>query len=96
MPPKKRKSIGQITPAAKKIKAIRASETPEQRELRLQQERIRASTSRARETLEERELRLHQDRVRASASRAKEMSQEQELCLEPVSYTHLDVYKRQL
>ncbi|GBO43391.1 hypothetical protein AVEN_128537-1, partial [Araneus ventricosus] len=51
MPPKKRQSIGQVHPKTRREKVMRACETPEQHDARLEQSRLRMSASRAIEHL---------------------------------------------
>ena len=57
MPPKKRPKYG-ISAAAERIRAIRASETEEERNERLQAAAERSAERRQQETAEEQELRL--------------------------------------
>jgi len=59
MPPK-RAVIGRNTAYAKRKRAQRAVETPEQREVRLELNRLRERQSRAVETPEQHEARLEQ------------------------------------
>ena len=68
MPPK-RKAIGRSTPQARKKKALRASETDEQREARLETARVRNAQAFSSETLQQRDARLETVRVRIARSR---------------------------
>ena len=56
MPLKRRGKFGRQTPAAKRMAEARATETPEERQLRQRSDRDRASETRAAETPEERQL----------------------------------------
>ncbi|KAG8308682.1 hypothetical protein J6590_104057 [Homalodisca vitripennis] len=56
MPPK-RQAIGRSTPQARKKRAIRASESDEQRVLRLENIRVHAAETRSTESSEQRKLR---------------------------------------
>jgi hypothetical protein len=78
MPPKKRASIGQINPQARRAKLLRAAETPEQRESRLEQQRVRQAEVRADEAPHVYEKRLEQQRVRQAEVRAGETTHEYE------------------
>ncbi|GFT40365.1 hypothetical protein TNCV_3115451 [Trichonephila clavipes] len=51
---------------------VRATETPEQYQVRLQSQQVRQNASRAAETPEQRQSRLHDDQVRHRAARAAE------------------------
>ncbi|GFU20613.1 hypothetical protein TNCV_3785121 [Trichonephila clavipes] len=57
MPPKRR-AIGRSTPQARKRRALRASESDEQRALRLENLRVHATETRSSESSDHRELRL--------------------------------------
>lgn len=72
MPPKKRKSIGQISTKSKQMKQQRAAETTRQRDTRLYMQRVRQAETRATETTVERNARLQDLRERAKISRAVE------------------------
>lgn len=84
MPPKR---IGRSTSQARKKRALRASETLEQREARL--ETVRACTAQAWsiETLEQREERLNIDRERTAEARFSETPEQRETRLETVRTT---------
>ncbi|KAG8299992.1 hypothetical protein J6590_087516 [Homalodisca vitripennis] len=62
MPPK-RQAIGRSTPQARKKRAIRASESDEQRVLRLENIRVHAAETRSTESSEQRKLRLETNRI---------------------------------
>ncbi|GBM23386.1 hypothetical protein AVEN_138635-1 [Araneus ventricosus] len=64
MPPKKRKSIGQAHSKTRIAKVMRARETPEQSDARVEQSSLRMSASRTIETPEVRRDRLQEDRHR--------------------------------
>ena len=81
MPPK-RKAIGRSTPQARKKKALRASETDEQREARLETIRVRTAQSRSSETDEQREARLETIRIRTAQARSSETDEQREARLE--------------
>jgi len=81
MPPK-RAVIGRNTADAKRKRAQRAVETPEQREVRLESNRLRERQSRAVETPEQHEARLEQVRIKATTRRAAETPQQHENRLE--------------
>jgi len=70
MPPK-RAVIGRNTADAKRKRAQRAVETPEQHEARLEQVRIKATTRRAAETPQQNENRLEGNQLRAAQSRQR-------------------------
>ncbi|GBL58862.1 hypothetical protein AVEN_91114-1 [Araneus ventricosus] len=82
MPPKKRQSIGEVHPKTRRTKVMRACETPEQRDARVEQSRLRMSASRAIETHEVRRDRLEEDRHRRAASRANETTEQREARVE--------------
>lgn len=69
---KRKSSFGRNTSNSKRMKVNRVTESVEQRVTRLEDLRVRASTSRAAEKAEERDRRLRTERVRASTSRAAE------------------------
>ena len=71
MPPKKRPSCGK-TPAAKRMRLQRSSETEEQHEARLQTQCKRQATLRENETFEQHEARLQTKRERQAAIRENE------------------------
>ncbi|XP_054290927.1 uncharacterized protein LOC129005912 [Macrosteles quadrilineatus] len=76
--PRKKSNIGRTTRKARQHAAIRAAETSEDRDARLEDQRVRASTSRAAETHEQRDARLEDQRVRASTSRAAETPEQRD------------------
>lgn len=71
MPPK-RKSIGQSTLKAKKVRALRATETEGERRNRLETNRLCNAELRRTETDEQRAERQESDSVRTTVSRASE------------------------
>ena len=77
MPPKKA-SIGRSTSKARKRKASLQSETDEQREARLESNRIRNAETRSSESVEQREIRLETNRVRTAQARNSDTVQQQE------------------
>ncbi|XP_067129653.1 uncharacterized protein [Centruroides vittatus] len=81
MPPK-RQSIGRSTSQARKKKALRASETDEQRESRLETNRVRTAQARSSQTNEQRESRLETDRVRTAQARSSQTNEQRESRLE--------------
>lgn len=83
MPPK-RAVIGRNTADAKRKRAERAAETPEQREVQLESNRQRDQQSKAAETPEQREMRLESNRLRDRQSRAVETPEQHEARLEQV------------
>ncbi|EPB70224.1 hypothetical protein ANCCEY_10689 [Ancylostoma ceylanicum] len=78
MPPKKRDSPGRVDPRTKRVQDSRTSETPEEREARLEDNRIRNAESRAAETTERRNARLEQNRLRVAESSATETHEQRE------------------
>ncbi|GBM23120.1 hypothetical protein AVEN_150535-1 [Araneus ventricosus] len=76
MPPKKRQSIGQVHTKTRRAKIMRACETPNQRDARVEQSRLMKSAFRAIETPEVRRDRLEDDRHRRAASRANETTEQ--------------------
>ncbi|GBN10694.1 hypothetical protein AVEN_181247-1 [Araneus ventricosus] len=78
MPPKKRNSIGQAHSKTRIAKVMRACETPEQSDARVEQSSLRMSASRAIETTEVRRDRLEEDRHRRAASSANETTKQRE------------------
>ncbi|GFU73652.1 hypothetical protein TNCV_317141 [Trichonephila clavipes] len=54
----KRRAIGRSTPQARKRRALRASESDEQRALRLENLRVHATETRSSESSDQREVRL--------------------------------------
>lgn len=83
MPPK-RAVIGRNTADVKRKRAERAAETPEQREVRLESNRLRDQQSRAAKTSKQREIRLESNRLRERQSRAVETPAQHEARLEQV------------
>ncbi|GFU48147.1 hypothetical protein TNCV_4229871 [Trichonephila clavipes] len=63
----KRRAIGQSTPQARKRRALRASESDEQRALRLENLRVHATETRS---SDHREVRLETDRIRTNQIRS--------------------------
>ena len=63
MPPK-RQAIGRSAPQARNKRALRASESDEQRSLRIENLRVHAADSRSSESSEQRELWLETNRIR--------------------------------
>ncbi|GBM00524.1 hypothetical protein AVEN_77338-1 [Araneus ventricosus] len=82
MPPKKRQSSGQVHPKTRRARVMRACETPEQRDARVEQSRLRMSASRSIETPEVRRDRLEEDLHRRAASRANETTEQREARVE--------------
>ncbi|XP_077295183.1 uncharacterized protein LOC143917475 isoform X1 [Arctopsyche grandis] len=82
MSTKKRKSTKYINPKSKRVKLLRATETPQQREVRLELLRIRKAESRAAETTAQRQARLEQQRIRQAESRAAETTEQRQARLE--------------
>ncbi|XP_076635652.1 uncharacterized protein LOC143348863 isoform X1 [Colletes latitarsis] len=76
---RKRSNIGQVNSVSKRI---RATETPEDREARLKQHRVRMALSRATETTQQRRARLEQQRVRTALLRAAETTLQRQARLE--------------
>lgn len=69
---RKKSNIGRATRNVRRISTRKATETPQQKETRLEANRIRASTLRAAETVSQRNVRLADLRARASYTRAAE------------------------
>jgi hypothetical protein len=82
MPPKKRANIGQINPQARRAKLLRAAETPEQRESRLEQQRVRQAEVIAGETTHEYEERIGRQQIRQAQLRGAEQPRQRENRLE--------------
>lgn len=72
MPYKKKSCIGKHTLQSRKMKVNRCSETPYNRENRLNANRLRSNDFRACENLDIRQIRNEADRLRKSVSRAAE------------------------
>ncbi|KAF0987149.1 hypothetical protein HZS_1235, partial [Henneguya salminicola] len=75
MPPNRR-LIAQSTTQARKEIALRSSETNEQRERRLQMNRLRNVQSPSSESEEQREARLETVRVRTAEARSSETAEQ--------------------
>ncbi|GFU44735.1 hypothetical protein TNCV_2220521 [Trichonephila clavipes] len=74
MPPKRR-AIGRSTPQARKRRALRASESDEQRALRLENLRVHSTETRSSESSDQREVRLETDRIRTNQIRSSETTE---------------------
>ncbi|GFX58303.1 uncharacterized protein TNCV_204901 [Trichonephila clavipes] len=83
MPPKRR-AIGRSTPQARKRRALRASESDEQRALRLENLRVHATETRSSESSDQREVRLETDRTRSNQIRSSETTELREIRLQNV------------
>ncbi|GFY36535.1 ATP-dependent DNA helicase [Trichonephila clavipes] len=83
MPPKRR-AIGRSTPQARKRRALRASESDEQRALRLENLRVHATETRSSESSDQREVRLETDRIRTNQIRSSERTELRERRLQNV------------
>ncbi|GFY21464.1 ATP-dependent DNA helicase [Trichonephila clavipes] len=83
MPPKRR-AIGRSTPQARKRRALRASESDEQRSLRLENLRVHATETRSSESSDQREVRLETDRIRTNQIRSSETTELRERRLQNV------------
>ncbi|GFV21987.1 uncharacterized protein TNCV_4526731 [Trichonephila clavipes] len=83
MPPKRR-AIGRSTPQARKRRALRASESDEQRALRLENLRAHATETRSSESSDQREVRLETDRIRTNQIRSSETTELRERRLQNV------------
>ncbi|GFY31473.1 ATP-dependent DNA helicase [Trichonephila clavipes] len=83
MPPKRR-AIGRSTPQARKRRALRASESDEQRALRLENLRVHATETRSSESSDQREVRLETDRIRTNQIRSSETTELRERRLQNV------------
>ncbi|GFS95468.1 hypothetical protein TNCV_2805931 [Trichonephila clavipes] len=79
MPPKRR-AIGRSTPQARKRRALRASESDEQRALRLENLRVHATETRS----DQREVRLETNRIRTNQIRYSETTELRERRLQNV------------
>lgn len=82
--PSKRRAIGQSSLQARKKRALRSSESMEQRDIRLEANRLRNSQARSSESLEERNTRLRANRLRNSQARLTESVEERNTRLESV------------
>ncbi|GFT34016.1 hypothetical protein TNCV_4384681 [Trichonephila clavipes] len=74
MPPKRR-AIGRSTPQARKRRALRASESDEQRALSLENLRVHATETRSSESSDQREVRLETNRIRTNQIRYSETTE---------------------
>ncbi|GFT18961.1 uncharacterized protein TNCV_4725981 [Trichonephila clavipes] len=83
MPPKRRAN-GRSTPQARKRRALRASESDEQRALRLENLRVHASETRSSESSDQRKVRLETDRKRTNQIRSSETTELRESRLQNV------------
>ncbi|GFU85651.1 hypothetical protein TNCV_1719421 [Trichonephila clavipes] len=83
MPPKRR-AIGRSTPQARKRRALRASESDEQRALRLENLRVHATETRSSESSDQREVRLETNRIRTNQIRYSETTELRERRLQNV------------
>ncbi|GFX22687.1 uncharacterized protein TNCV_2994221 [Trichonephila clavipes] len=82
--PPKRRAIGRSTPQARKRRALRASESDEQRALRLENLRVHATETRSSESSDQREVRLETDRIRTNQIRSSERTELRERRLQNV------------
>nr|XP_029709441.1 uncharacterized protein LOC115255455 [Aedes albopictus] len=78
MPPKRRTAIGRSTNNAKRLKKARASETSENRNVRLASDRERHAEARSVESSESRAARLNADREYHAEARASETRENRE------------------
>ncbi|GFW44654.1 uncharacterized protein TNCV_4481991 [Trichonephila clavipes] len=76
--------LGRSTPQARKRRALRASESDEQRALRLENLRVRATETRSSESSDQREVRLETDRIRTNQIRSSERTELRERRLQNV------------
>ena len=83
MPPKRR-AIDRSTPQARKRRALRASESDEQRASSLENLRVHAAETRSSESSEQREVRLETDRIRTNQTRSSETTELRERRLQNV------------
>ncbi|GFU94211.1 uncharacterized protein TNCV_1302611 [Trichonephila clavipes] len=83
MPPKRR-AIGRSTPQARKRRALRASESDEQRALKLKNLRVHATETRSSESSDQREVRLETDRIRTNQIRSSETTELRERRLQNI------------
>jgi hypothetical protein len=88
MPLKKRIALGRVTSSAKKKAEYRASESIQQREARLEDQRIRQSQLRESETPQQARTRLQEQQIRQAQLRASETTQEVEARLEADQIRH--------
>ncbi|GFS54039.1 uncharacterized protein TNCV_3762361 [Trichonephila clavipes] len=83
MPPKRR-AIGRSTPQARKRRVLQASESDEQRALRLENLRVHATETRSSESSDQREVRLETDRIHTNQIRSSETTELRERRLQNV------------
>ncbi|GFT08886.1 hypothetical protein TNCV_4104051 [Trichonephila clavipes] len=79
-----RRAIGRSTPQARKRRALRASESDEQRALRLENLRVHATETRSSESSDQREVRLETDRIRTNQICSSETTELRERRLQNV------------
>ncbi|GFX64973.1 hypothetical protein TNCV_451111 [Trichonephila clavipes] len=77
-------AIGRSTPQARKRRALQASESDEQRALRLENLRVHATETRSSESSDQREVRLETDRIRTNQIRSSETTELRERRLQNV------------
>ncbi|GFW54464.1 ATP-dependent DNA helicase [Trichonephila clavipes] len=82
--PPKRRAIGRSTPQARKRRALRASESDEQRALRLENLRVHATETCSSESSDQREVRLETNRLRTNQIRSSERTELRERRLQNV------------
>ncbi|GFX55066.1 hypothetical protein TNCV_2305861 [Trichonephila clavipes] len=90
MPPKRR-AIGRSTPQARKRRALRASESDEQRALRLENLRVHATETRSSESSDQREVRLETNRIRTNQIRYSETTELRERRAAKCSNKHCSI-----
>ncbi|UYV78243.1 hypothetical protein LAZ67_16000653 [Cordylochernes scorpioides] len=81
MPPK-RKSIGRSTSQGRSKKISRASESVQQRDARLEADRIQTAQARSNETVQQRKARLEDNRIQTAQGRSNETVQQRKARLE--------------
>ncbi|GFW82104.1 hypothetical protein TNCV_1170131 [Trichonephila clavipes] len=72
---RQRRAIGRFTNQARKRRALRASESDEQRALRLENLRVHATETHSAESSDQREVRLETDRIRTNQIRSSETTE---------------------
>ena len=82
MPPKQRVRLSRSTSALTRLAASRAAESSQEREARIDEDRIRHAASRAAETPNQTRNRVDNQRTRQAAARAAESSQQREARLD--------------
>ncbi|CAF4785504.1 unnamed protein product, partial [Rotaria sp. Silwood2] len=90
MPRQRGTSLARSTAASRRMAAFRATETPEQRQARREEDRARHTTSRAVETPEQTQTRLADQRTRQAASRAAEAPEQGQARREEDRARHAD------